>query len=130
MAKFLTLTATALITDGGVEAVNREFELATLDIDDYISLSLKIAASGSKFLAVEGTNIGGKTDPIVFSLIKIHGVVILSNQQLGIKVDGADAAISIGANYPLVLPAISDTIEIENEAAAQADIKLIVWGDK
>jgi hypothetical protein len=130
MAKFLSLTVQTKITDGGVTVVDRSFAVADREIEEKIEATIRIPSGGSKFIAVEGTDITGKTDPMVLGLSQIRGFALESDVQVEFKIDGAAAGVPFGPGAVAMDNATISTLEIENANGLPANIKLIVWGDR
>jgi len=85
----------------------------------------RLGASGSKFIAVDGTDITGKTDPQLLPLSVIQGFSLESTEPVTIKVDGAAAGVQ--TKQAVQNGMIASSLEIEGAGQA-ADVKLIVWG--
>ena len=100
MAKAFTLTIEAGATEGGTTVLDMK-DTFEGTFDDVNKHTLRIPNGSDKFIAVQGTDLTGETDPMVLALNKIRGIFVKSAVALGIQIDGAAAAVTIHFDHPL-----------------------------
>ncbi len=129
MAKAFKVTVEASATEGGVTVLDMTDTFEAV-FDDVNKHTLRILNGSDKFFAVQGTDITGETDPMVLALIAIRGIFVKSAVALGIQVDGAVAAVTIGPGASLLNNLAAGTIKLSNVSGQPADIEVAVWGDR
>jgi hypothetical protein len=128
MAKFLDLTTNVKITDGGETVVDRQLS-HTMEVEEIVEGTIRIANGSEKFICVEGSE-GAETSPLSLGLSAIRGYKFFSDVQVDIEEDAAAAAVARGPgafgpdNCSLV------SIKVANSSGLPANVKYIIWGDR
>ncbi len=129
MAKALKITIEVGATEGGATVLEME-DTFEGTVDDVNKHTLRIPNGSDKFVAVQGTDLTDKTDPMVLGLVTIRGLFVKSAVALGIQIDGAVAEVIIGPGASLLNNLTAATVELSNSSGQPADIQLAVWGDR
>lgn len=128
MADILALTATVVGTTGGESAVNRAWSVSDYSVKGLNETSFMLPTASNRFLAVDGSDISGQSNPIMPGFAEFNGIALVSAQDLELTLDGAAAPITILGGKPAILPVKFSTALLENNSAQSSLVKLIWWG--
>jgi len=128
MAKFVDLTKTVVITDGGVTIVDRDLTHAR-EVDEIVQLTLRIDNGQEKFLCVTGAE-GAEVSPMSLGLSKIRGFAIELDQTVEIREDGANPGLQRGPGIYDADNTTLDSIKIVNGGTLPVSVKCFIWGDR
>jgi len=129
MSKFVTITKTIEVTDGGTTVVDMQSDY-TIETMEFSWSSANIPVSGSLTFCVKGTDVAGITDPMVLPLTNIRGFHIEADAQIDIKEDGAAASVQAGPGSLGKDNCMLSTLEVGNGSGVPVNIKYVVWGDR